>query len=57
MSENVCDYLKDDGVLVVSGIIETQAEQVVTVFDGKGLELIDKLDKNDWNAFVFKKKR
>lgn len=56
MAENVGDFLKDDGLLVVSGIIEAQAEQVVNVFDGKGFELIDKLDKNDWNAFVFKKK-
>lgn len=55
MAENVGDYLKDDGILVVSGIIEPQAEQVVSVFAGKGFKLVDKLDKNDWNAFVFKK--
>ena len=56
MAENVSDFLKDDGILVVSGIIEPQAEQVVSVFDSKGFALIDKMDKNDWNAFVFKKK-
>ena len=55
MAENVGDYLADDGILIVSGIIETQAEQVETVFKGKGFYLVDKLDKNDWNAFVFKK--
>lgn len=56
MAENVGDYLADDGVLVVSGIIEPQAEQVVSVFAAKGMTLVDKLDKNDWNAFVFKKR-
>ncbi len=56
MSENVGDFLVDDGILVVSGIIEPQAEQVVAAFDKKGFVLIDKLDKNDWNAFVFKKR-
>lgn len=56
MAENVGDYLADDGVLVVSGIIEPQAEQVISVFDAKGMALVDKIDKNDWNAFVFKKR-
>ena len=56
MSENVGDFLADDGILVVSGIIEPQAEQVVQAFSEKGFYLLDKLDKNDWNAFVFKKK-
>lgn len=55
MAENVGDYLKDDGLLVVSGIIERQAEQVLSVFTDKGFVLVDKMDKNDWNAFVFRK--
>jgi ribosomal protein L11 methyltransferase len=55
MAENVGDYLKDDGLLVVSGIIERQAEQVLSTFEGKGFKLVDKMDKNDWNAFVFRK--
>lgn len=57
MAENVGDYLKDDGILVVSGIIETQAKQVVDVFEAKGFTVTDKLDKNDWNAFVLRKKK
>jgi len=56
MADNVGDFLASDGILVVSGIIESQAEQVVSVFTAKGFMLVDKLDKNDWNAFVFKKK-
>lgn len=55
MSENVGDFLKNEGILVVSGIIEPQAEQVVAAFNAKGFTLVDKLDKNDWNAFVFRK--
>ena len=55
MAENVGDYLKDDGLLVVSGIIERQAQQVLEVFAGKGFVLVDKTDKNDWNAFAFRK--
>lgn len=55
MAENVGDYLKDGGLLVVSGIIEMQAQSVVDKFADKGFKLIDKRDKNDWNAFVFQK--
>lgn len=54
MAENVSQYLKPNGLLVVSGIIEPQAEQVISVFKNKGFTLEFKLDKNDWNAFVFK---
>ncbi len=56
MAGNVGDYLPAGGLLVVSGIIESQAEQVTSVFKENGFVLKDKLDKNDWNAFVFVKK-
>ena len=55
MSENVADYVNDGGILIVSGIIETQANDVLNALTAKGFTLIDKLDKNDWNAFAFKK--
>ena len=56
MAENVIDYVEDGGILIVSGIIETQAKQVCDTLIAKGFTLIDKLDKNDWNAFAFIKK-
>ena len=55
MSENTSEHLKKGGILVVSGIIETQAKDVEDAFISKGFTLKDKLDKNDWNAFVFVK--
>ncbi len=55
MAKDVGSFMKRGGVLVASGIIEPQAEQVVSVFEKNGFELKDKLDKNDWNAFVFVK--
>lgn len=56
MSENVGDYLEKGGILIVSGIIEAQADEVRNTLLGKGFDLLDKLDKNDWNAFAFIKK-
>ncbi len=55
MAENVGDYVKKDGILIVSGIIEAQATQVYEALTNKGFRLISKLDKNDWNAFAFVK--
>ncbi len=55
MSENVGNILASDGILVVSGIIETQKDRVVSAFKEKGFYLADEIAKNDWNAFVFKK--
>lgn len=57
MSENVADYVVDGGILIVSGIIETQADEVSNALTAKGFTLIDKLDKNDWNAFAFVKNK
>jgi ribosomal protein L11 methyltransferase len=57
MAQNVGDFLKDDGMLVVSGIIESQKDRVVSTFNEKGFYLADELDKNDWNAFLFKKQK
>ncbi len=53
MSENTAEHLKKGGRLIVSGIIEPQAEQVVSCFERKGFKLIEKISKNDWNAFCF----
>jgi len=55
MAGNVGDYMVPGGILVVSGIIEPQAEQVISVFKSSGFALKDKIDKNDWNAFAFVK--
>ncbi len=54
MSENTAEHLTDGGALIVSGIIEPQAEQVIACFEAKGFTLVEKISKNDWNAFCFK---
>lgn len=55
MSEDVGNIMADGALLVVSGIIEGQRERVVRAFEEKGFSLIDEAEKNDWNAFVFKR--
>lgn len=57
MSKDVGSILTDDGLLIVSGIIESQKNRVVDAFKENGFYLADEIEKNDWNAFVFKKNK
>ena len=56
MAPNVAEHMKTDGLLVVSGIIARQAEAVKEALISGGLTIIDTLEENDWNSFVFTKK-
>lgn len=55
MSENTAPHLRRGGMLIVSGIIEPQADDVIAAFTCKGFALKDRAEKNDWNSFVFEK--
>ena len=55
MSGDVGKYLEEDGIVILSGIINSQAERVEKAFGEKGFRLLEKTEKNDWNAFVFGK--
>ena len=56
MAPDVAKHMKKDGLLIVSGIIERQAEDAKAALIAGGLTLIDSLEENDWNSFVFTKK-
>lgn len=53
MAPNIGAHVKKGGLLIVSGIIERQAEETKAALIAGGLELIDTLEENDWNSFVF----
>ena len=57
MSGDVASYLKDDGVLLASGIIASRGDDVVKALEKGGLCLIERREDNDWCAFSFGKKR
>lgn len=52
---NVSDYMKKGSLIICSGIIEPQCNEVREAFLSRGFTEIDKLSENDWNAIVFKK--
>ncbi len=53
MAPEVRRYLKDDGMLSVSGIIDGQTERVIKALEDGGLSLKHVEKDNDWNAMIF----
>jgi len=56
LAPDVGKYLKKDAIIVISGIIYTQSEEVSKVMTENGFDFVYKLEENDWIAYVFKKK-
>ncbi|MBQ2758025.1 MAG: 50S ribosomal protein L11 methyltransferase, partial [Clostridia bacterium] len=55
MAPDVGAYMKDDAILLASGIITERAEEVVKALQDNGLRVADRLDDNGWCALVVKK--
>ena len=55
MAPDVGDYMKDDAVLLASGIITERAEEVVEALAANGLRVTERLDDNGWCALVVQK--
>ncbi|MBE6580108.1 MAG: 50S ribosomal protein L11 methyltransferase [Ruminococcaceae bacterium] len=55
MAHDVGAYMKDDAILLASGIITERAEEVVKALQDNGLRVADRLDDNGWCALVVKK--
>ena len=49
-------FLKEKGILVVSGIIDNRREEVLETIKSSGFELVKTKQSEDWNAAVFVKK-
>lgn len=57
MVPDVGRYMKDDGVLLASGIIAPRANDVISAFESAGFEIAEVETDNDWCALAVKKKR
>ena len=55
MAPDAGKYLKKNGILITSGIINTQADEVKRVLESYGFAVIDTVTENDWVAYAFKK--
>lgn len=55
LAPDVGAYMKDDAVLLASGIITERADEVIDVLVENGFEVIENLTENGWCALVLKK--
>ena len=55
MSPLFGDFVKENGILVVSGIIDSRKDEVLNVIKERGFELLETSEKEDWSAAAFKK--
>ncbi len=55
MTPDVGTYLKDDGVLLASGIIAERCDDVIAAFEANGFSVVECLVDNDWCGLAVKK--
>ena len=56
MIPDVGRYMKDDAILLASGIIAPRANDVIVAFESAGFEIVEAETDNDWCALAIKKK-
>ena len=55
MSGHFADFLKEDGTLVISGIISERCKEVTDVVCGCGFKIIEEKEEGDWSCVVLKR--
>ena len=56
MAPDIGRFMKEDGVLIVSGIIEERADEVLSVLSANGLQTVGGKRENGWYAGVVTKR-
>ncbi len=55
MKETFAEITKQDGILVISGIIDDRRDEVIEAVKHCGFTLVESLHRDMWNAAVYKK--
>ena len=55
MPEDAYRNLNDDGSLILSGIIESKANEVKEAYEKAGFTLVERMIMREWNCFIMKK--
>ena len=55
MPEDAYRNLNDDGRLILSGIIESKANEVKEAYQKAGFTLVERMIMREWNCFIMKK--
>ena len=57
LNPDIKEYMADDGVYIISGIIMPRADEVKASLDLHGFEIIECITENDWCAMAVKRRR
>lgn len=52
--DSVKNYMKDDGILIVSGIIDMRAPDVEKAAAEHGFAVVENMTKEEWHAYILK---
>ena len=55
MPEDAYRNLNDNGTLILSGIIESKANEVKEAYQKAGFTLVERMTMREWNCFIMKK--
>lgn len=55
-SKSIGEHLKPDGIILLSGIIDSRLAEVKKCYDDAGYEIIDEMNIEDWHALKLKKR-
>ena len=55
MAGDIGAYIREGGLLAVSGVIDRQAKQVLCAMEEHGFVLADELEENDWHAMLLRR--
>ena len=55
MTPDVGRYMKDDAILLASGIIAERCDDVIACFNANGFEVVELLTDNDWCGLAIRK--
>lgn len=53
--DNIGEFMKDDGILIISGIIDIRADEVEKSALEHGFKIVENLTREEWHAYVLVK--
>ena len=55
LSMSIGKHLNDDGIIVLSGIINTRLDEVIECYEKAGYVILDRAEREDWRALKLKR--
>lgn len=56
LAKSIGKHLNDGGEILLSGIIDPRLDEVVKVYEEVGFKIVDRMNMDEWNALIIKKK-